>query len=90
MTPYEVLGVRDDATPDEIRAAYRVAAKRLHPDASGDVRTASAFRLATAAYDLLIDPDRRREYDRSRIRPAVRIVFHGNTSNTSTTTIFMG
>jgi len=36
MSPYEVLGVRPDATPDEIRRAYLTLARRHHPDAGGD------------------------------------------------------
>ena len=58
---YELLGVARDASPDEIRSAYRALAKAMHPDAGG---TAGAFRLLREAYDTLTDPDRRADYDR--------------------------
>jgi DnaJ domain len=58
---YELLGVARDASPDEIRSAYRALAKAMHPDAGG---TAGAFRLLREAYDTLADPDRRADYDR--------------------------
>jgi DnaJ-like protein len=58
---YELLGVARDASPDEIRSAYRALAKAMHPDAGG---TAGAFRLLREAYETLTDPDRRADYDR--------------------------
>jgi hypothetical protein len=57
---YELLGVAQDASPEEIRSAYRALAKAMHPDTGG---TAGAFRLLREAYDTLADPDRRAEYD---------------------------
>jgi molecular chaperone DnaJ len=73
--PYEVLGVGRDAAPEDVRRAYRRAALRLHPDkaatataaggeAEGTENNAEAFRQATAAYELLNDPERRERYDR--------------------------
>jgi hypothetical protein len=58
---YELLGVERDASPAEIRSAYRALAKAMHPDAGG---TAGAFRLLREAYETLVDPDRRGDYDR--------------------------
>jgi hypothetical protein len=58
---YELLGVTRDASPEEIRSAYRALAKAMHPDAGG---TAGAFRLLREAYETLADPLRRRDYDR--------------------------
>jgi hypothetical protein len=58
---YELLGVARDASPSEIRSAYRSLAKAMHPDAGG---TAGAFRLLREAYETLNDPDLREEYDR--------------------------
>lgn len=57
---YELLGVTRDASSSEIRSAYRALAKAMHPDAGG---TAGAFRLLREAYDTLIDPELRADYD---------------------------
>ncbi|HEY8752322.1 MAG TPA: J domain-containing protein [Arthrobacter sp.] len=59
---YEVLRVAVTATDREIKVAYRRAARTAHPDHGGD---AAAFRQVTAAYETLIDPTRRKAYDRS-------------------------
>jgi molecular chaperone DnaJ len=63
-TFYDVLGVGTDADAAEIRAAYRRAARDNHPDTHGE---ASAGRMAAVneAWQVLRDPARRREYDRS-------------------------
>ncbi len=65
---YQVLGIEPDATEAQIRHAYRVAARQLHPDmGSGD---ATRFAAATEAYRILGDPTRRAEYDADhRARP---------------------
>lgn len=68
---YKVLGLTSDAEEKEIRAAYRKKAKKYHPDA-GEGSSAEAFREIQDAYELLSDPGKRREYDRSRA-PAVRV-----------------
>ncbi|TKG70474.1 J domain-containing protein [Prauserella endophytica] len=57
---YELLGVRPDATPAEIKSAYRTLARSMHPDTGG---TAGTFRLLREAYETLGDPVRRAEYD---------------------------
>lgn len=58
---YELLGVRPDATPAEIKSAYRTLVRSMHPDAGG---TAGMFRLLHLAYETLGDTTRRAEYDR--------------------------
>ncbi|PRX45973.1 nuclease-like protein [Prauserella shujinwangii] len=58
---YELLGVRPDATPAQIKSAYRTLARTMHPDTGG---TAGTFRLLREAYETLGDPVRRAEYDR--------------------------
>jgi hypothetical protein len=51
--PYEVLGVRAGAGPDELAAAYRSQAKRWHPDRNGDAESERRMAAVNAAYDLL-------------------------------------
>jgi DnaJ-class molecular chaperone len=65
--PYDVLGLRRDASPEDIKSAYRRLAKKLHPDLNPDKRVEQQFKEVTAAYDLLSDPDKRARYDRGEI-----------------------
>jgi molecular chaperone DnaJ len=60
---YDVLGVRRDATPDEIKRAYRKLARELHPDVNPDPGTQERFKEITAAYEVLSDPTKRERYD---------------------------
>ncbi|MFP5312389.1 MAG: J domain-containing protein [Actinomycetes bacterium] len=66
---YQVLRVPVTATEKEIKVAYRRAARTAHPDHGGDAAT---FRQVTAAYETLIDPQRRKAYDRSYGAASVR------------------
>lgn len=61
---YALLGVPSDATPAQIKSAYRKLAKQYHPDVNNSADAAEKFREITEAYDTLTDPDRRRRYDR--------------------------
>ncbi len=62
---YEILGVRRDATQEEIKRAYRKLARRWHPDANpGDKEAEERFKLLTEAYAVLSDPEKRARYDR--------------------------
>jgi DnaJ-class molecular chaperone len=66
--PYQVLGVKKDASQDEIQKDYRGLAKKLHPDLNpGDKASEEQFKAVTAAYDLLGDPDKRARFDRGEI-----------------------
>jgi molecular chaperone DnaJ len=64
---YEVLGVAETATEKDTQRAYRKLARQLHPDANPDDPTAeSRFKDVAAAYDVIGDADKRREYDEVR------------------------
>jgi len=63
QTYYEILGVAPDATPEEIRAAYRVLVKQYHPDVNHDPNAGERFIAIQQAYETLSDPDARARYD---------------------------
>jgi DnaJ-class molecular chaperone len=66
--PYRVLGVRKEASQEEIQKAYRKLAKKLHPDLNpGNKQAEEQFKAASAAYDLLSDPEKRARFDRGEI-----------------------
>ena len=61
---YEVLGVNKNASPDDIKKAYRKAAKENHPDLHpGDKECEARFKEANEAYEVLSDADKRAKYD---------------------------
>ncbi|MET0359840.1 MAG: DnaJ C-terminal domain-containing protein [Pararhizobium sp.] len=65
--PYAVLGVRRNAGPDEIKAAWRAVAKAVHPDQNREDPNATArFAEAGRAYEVLKDPQMRNRYDQAR------------------------
>ncbi|MGO2654698.1 MAG: DnaJ C-terminal domain-containing protein [Pseudoclavibacter sp.] len=60
---YATLGVARDAAPEVIRKAYLSLARRLHPDVSDEPDAAERFKVITSAYNVLSDPEQRREYE---------------------------
>lgn len=63
--PYEVLGVRRDASEQEIKKAFRRLARELHPDVNAhDPQAEDKFKEAAEAYEILSDAERRATYDR--------------------------
>src|SRR6266545_1309551 len=60
---YEVLGVDRDATEEDIRRAYRRLAREHHPDVNADPAAEARFKQVAAAYEVLSDPQKRRQYD---------------------------
>ncbi|WP_182884482.1 molecular chaperone DnaJ [Microbispora sp. H10885] len=64
---YAVLGVPKTASAEEIKKAYRKLARQYHPDANpGNKQTEEKFKEVSAAYDVLSDAKRRKEYDEAR------------------------
>jgi DnaJ-class molecular chaperone len=66
--PYATLGVQRTATADDIKAAFRKLAKKHHPDLNPGNKTSEAkFKAASAANELLSDPEKRARFDRGEI-----------------------
>ncbi|MEP3226852.1 MAG: DnaJ C-terminal domain-containing protein [Parasphingorhabdus sp.] len=66
--PYQALGVEKGASEKEIKSAYRKLAKELHPDRNKDnPKATERFSDVTKAYDLLLDKDKRAQFDRGEI-----------------------
>ena len=72
MDFYVILGVDRAASASAVKRAYRRLARKYHPDINpGDREAEAFFRRVTEAYETLIDPDRRQDYDhRGPVRPA--------------------
>jgi Ca-activated chloride channel homolog len=74
---YRLLGVPRDATPEEIRSAYFDAARHFHPDANTDPEAGEQFIQIQAAYEVLVNTEKRKAYDtlliKSTYMPSVSI-----------------
>ena len=62
---YEILGVKKDATKQEIHRAFRQLAKKYHPDKNKDKSATDEFIRIFKAYETLSDENKRKEYDNS-------------------------
>jgi molecular chaperone DnaJ len=67
---YKILGVDKKASADEIKKAHRKLVRQYHPDRNpGDTKAEERFKEVQAAYDVLGDADKRKEYDRGGLNP---------------------
>ena len=60
---YDTLDVSQDASADEIKKAYRRLARKYHPDVNKDAGAEEKFKEINAAYEILSDEQKRRQYD---------------------------
>lgn len=71
MDYYQILGVNENASEDEIKKAYKKLAMKHHPDRGGDEKT---FQSISQAYDTLGDAAKRQQYDNERLnRPFIHV-----------------
>lgn len=63
---YEILGLKKDASVDEIKRKYRILAKKYHPDTNeGNTSSAEMFKRINNAYHVLSDAEKRKNYDKT-------------------------
>uniref|UniRef100_A0A3B1J389 DnaJ (Hsp40) homolog, subfamily C, member 14 n=1 Tax=Astyanax mexicanus TaxID=7994 RepID=A0A3B1J389_ASTMX len=67
LDPFNVLGVNTSATESELKRAYRQLAVQVHPDKNKHPRAGEAFKVLRAAWDIVSNPETRREYELKRM-----------------------
>ncbi len=72
---YETLGVLSSASAEEIRRAYRILARRYHPDVNPGKASEDRFKAIAQAYEVLSDPDKRSAFDRELGSESARVDF---------------
>ncbi len=72
---YDLLGITAGADPEEVKAAYRLAARRFHPDANSNPGATEAFRQIAGAYAVLSDHGQRTAYDTTLSQKNVQPLF---------------
>ena len=60
---YKIMGIKREATQDEIKRAYRKLARKYHPDVSKEADAEARFKEVGEAYEVLKDPEKRTAYD---------------------------
>jgi len=79
VTHYEVLGIASNATAEQVKSAFRNAARIHHPDRGGDP---DRFQRVKEAYEILSDPGKRKVYDLNLRYAWARDAFWGTVQNT--------
>uniref|UniRef100_A0A5K3FGK4 J domain-containing protein n=1 Tax=Mesocestoides corti TaxID=53468 RepID=A0A5K3FGK4_MESCO len=78
---YSLLGVKKDASEDDIKRAYKSLARKFHPDKNKAPGATEAFKKIGSAFNVLVDPVKRRRYDQfgtiEQTSPAVTRQHHG-------------
>jgi molecular chaperone DnaJ len=82
MDHYNILGVASNASSREISSAYRRLALQYHPDRNKTPHANDMMLRINTSYSILSDPNKRREYDSSRIRAEIQ--YESYNSNTKT------
>lgn len=71
MNYYEILEINDIASEEVVKAAYKALVKKYHPDNGGKHKELKSMELINEAYEVLSDPIKRCEYDRTLVKGLV-------------------